>query len=140
MKMEIITIGFIVILNIAAIGAMYQVIGNNIPTSNRIAITLVGSIVMYVLIYIIYSVSSVGRDQNIAEAARQLILFTLLPINTFCIMRPIAIQLRKLGDKDIKEDRFTRKLIIYGIIGLIILIVEFMYIKDIQAGIARFKP
>ena len=137
--MEVIIIGFIVILNIIAIWMLYQSIGNKIPTSNKVVITLMGLIIMYVLLYVIYSISSAGKDQNIAVAARQLILFTILPINVICMIRPIAVQIRKLRDKDIKPEDFNKKIILYAVISLVILIIEFVYIKDIQAGIASFK-
>lgn len=137
--MQIITIGLIIIFNIVAIGSLYQAIGKN-ETKNKIAIVALSSILMYVVIYIIYGISSKGGEENIIEAARQLIVFTLLPINTLTIMSPIATQLRKLKQKEIEESKFRRKMLIYIIIAIVILIIECIYIKDIQTGIASLKP
>lgn len=137
--MEEITIGFIILLNIVAMGALYQAIGNKVSILNRIVMTAFGVLLMYILLFIVYSISSLKQDKIIVNAARQIILFTILPINIMCIMRPIIIQIRKFGDKEIKQDKFNKKILIYGIIAIVILIIEFSYIRDIQNGIYAFK-
>ena len=137
--MEEITIGFIILLNIVAMGALYQAIGNKVSILNRIVMTAFGVLLMYILLFIVYSISSLKQDKIIVNAARQIILFTILPINIMCIMRPIIIQIRKLRDKEIKQDKFNKKILIYGIIAIVILIIEFSYIRDIQNGIYAFK-
>lgn len=137
--MQIITIGLIIIFNIVAIGSLYQALGKT-ETKNKIAIVALSLILMYVVIYITYGISSKGGEEKIVEAARQLIVFTLLPINTLTIMSPIATQLRKIKQKEIEDTQFKRKMIIYIIIAIVILAIEFIYIQDIQAGIASLKP
>lgn len=137
--MEEITIGFIILLNIVAMGALYQAIGNKVSILNRIVMTAFGVLLMYILLFIVYSISSLKQDKIIVNAARQIILFTILPINIMCIMRPIIIQIRKLRDKEIKQNKFNKKILIYGIIAIVILIIEFSYIRDIQNGIYAFK-
>lgn len=137
--MEEITIGFIILLNIVAMGALYQAIGNKVSILNRIVMTAFGVLLMYILLFIVYSISSLKQDKIIVNAARQIILFTILPINIMCIMRPIIIQIRKLRDKEIKQNKFNKKILIYGIIAIVIFIIEFSYIRDIQNGIYAFK-
>ena len=137
--MKFITIGLIVIFNIVAIGSMYQALGK-VELKNKLAIMALSLISMYAIIYIVYGISSSGGEEKIVEASRQLISFTLLPINTLCIMSPIITQIRKLKLKEIDESKFTKKILLYSVIGIIILIIEISYIKEIQAGIANFRP
>ncbi len=137
--MKFITIGLIIIMNLVSIGILYKSLGK-LEIKNKLIITIVSLIIMYLLIFVIYSISSVNADKGIVKASRQIILFTFLPINTMCIMSTIATQMRKLKDKEIDEEKFKKKVALYAIIGVIILIIEISYIKDIQAGIARFGP
>ena len=136
--MEIITIAFIIILNIVAISIVLKSLGD-IEIKNKIAITLLGVILMYAILYIIYNISSANVDKNIITASRQLILFTFLPINILCILVPILLQFKKLKNKEINEQKFKFKIILFIIIGIIILFIENMYIKDIQHGIENFN-
>ena len=136
--MEIITIAFIIILNIVAISIVLKSLGD-IEIKNKIAITLLGVILMYAILYIIYNISSANVDKYIITASRQLILFTFLPINILCILVPILLQFKKLKNKEINEPKFKFKIILFIIIGIIILFIENMYIKDIQHGIENFN-
>ena len=68
--MEIITIAFIIILNIVAISIVLKSLGG-IEIKNKIAITLLGVILMYAILYIIYNISSANVDKNIITASRQ---------------------------------------------------------------------
>ena len=117
---------------------MYKSLGE-IEIKNKIAITLLGLILMYAILYIMYNISSADVDKNIIASSRQLILFTFLPINLICILLPILLQIKKLKNKDIDETKFKYKVILFIVIGIVILFIESMYIKDIQQGIENFS-
>ena len=136
--MEIITIGFIVILNLVAITILYRSLGN-IEIKNKIAITIIGILLMYIILYVIYNISSKGIESAVVQASRQMIIFAFLPINLICIATPILMQIRKLKEKDLTNEKFKKKIIIYFIIAIVILVIECIYIKDIQTGIAKFE-
>ncbi len=136
--MEIITIGFIVILNLVAITILYRSLGN-IEIKNKIAITIIGILLMYIILYVIYNISSKGIESAVVQASRQMIIFAFLPINLICIATPILMQIRKLKEKDLTNEKFKKKIIIYFIIAIVILVIECIYIKDIQTGIQSFK-
>lgn len=136
--MKIITIGLILIFNIVAIGSLYQALGK-IEMKKKLAIMAFSLIAMYAVIYLVYGISSSGGEIKIIEAARQIIVFTLLPINTLTIMSPITTQIRRLKMQEIDENKFLKRISLYTIIAIIILVIEFSYIKDIQAGIASFN-
>ncbi len=78
--MEIITISFIVILNLAAIACLYKILGR-IEIKNKMVIIGICLIAMYSILFVIYSLSTIGMDGNIANTSRQVVLFTFLPVN-----------------------------------------------------------
>ena len=130
-------IAFIVIINLASIFVIYKVL-SNIELKNKIILVVIGEIVMYVILFVVYGISSAGANETIVNSSRQIILFTLLPINIICIELPIMLSLKKLQQGDIDNDKFNRRMAITLIIGIIILILEFNYIKNIQTGISNF--
>ena len=130
-------IAFIVIINLASVFVIYKVL-SNIELKNKIILVAIGEIVMYVILFIVYGISSAGVNETIVNSSRQIILFTFLPINIICIELPIMLSLKKLQQGDIDNDKFNRRMAITLIIGIIILILEFNYIKNIQTGISNF--
>ena len=130
-------IAFIVIINLASVFVIYKVL-SNIELKNKIILVAIGEIVMYVILFIVYGISSGGANETIVKSSRQIILFTFLPINIICIELPIMLSLKKLQQGDIDKDKFNRRMAITLIIGIIILILEFNYIKNIQTGISNF--
>ena len=135
--MNTILIAFIVVINLASAFVIFKVL-SNIELKNKLILVAIGEIAMYVILFIVYGVSSVGANETIVNSSRQIILFTLLPINIICIELPIMLTLKKLQQGDIDDNKFKRRMSIYLIIGLIILILEFNYIRDIQTGISNF--
>lgn len=136
--MEFVTIAFIIILNIVSISIVYKSLGK-IEAKNKIAITALGIILMYVTLYIMYNISSADVDKNIITSSRQLILFAFMPIDLLCILLPILLQIRKLKNKEDDETKIKYKLFLFIIIGIIILFIESNYVKDIQQGIENFS-
>ena len=135
--METATIVFIVIMNLASIIVIFKSL-SNIELKNKIILVVIGEIVMYVILFIVYGISSAGADETVANSSRQLILFTFLPINIIAMELPIMLNFKKLQQGDIKEGKFKRRMIICLVISIIVLVFEFMYIRDIQQGISEF--
>ena len=136
--MEIITISFIVILNLAAIACLYKILGR-IEINNKMVIIGICLIAMYSILFVIYSLSTIGMDGNIANTSRQVVLFTFLPVNVILGIVPSIIQIMKLKDKLLEKEKFQKRLIICLVLAVILLIVDYVYMKDIQIGIANFK-
>ena len=135
--MNPVLIAFIVLINLASAFVIFKVL-SNIELKNKLILVAIGEIVMYVILFIVYGISSAGANETIVNSSRQIILFTLLPINIICIELPIMLTLKKLQQGDIDDNKFKRRMSIYLIIGLIILILEFNYIRDIQTGISNY--
>ena len=135
--METAIIAFIVIMNLASILVIFKAL-SNIELKNKIILVAIGEIVMYVILYIVYSISSAGANELVVNSSRQIILFTLLPINIVCLEFPLMLTLKKLQQGDIDDSQFKKRMIICLIVCIIVLALEFVYIKDIQAGISNF--
>ena len=135
--MNPVLIAFIVLINLASAFVIFKVL-SNIELKNKLILVAIGEIVMYVILFIVYGISSAGANETIVNSSRQIILFTLLPINIICIELPIMLTLKKLQQGDIDNNKFKRRMSIFLIIGIIILILEFNYIRDIQTGISNF--
>ena len=135
--METAIIAFIVIMNLASILVIFKAL-SNIELKNKIILFAIGEIVMYVILYIVYSISSAGANELVVNSSRQIILFTLLPINIVCLEFPLMLTLKKLQQGDIDDSQFKKRMIICLIVCIIVLVLEFIYIKDIQAGISNF--
>ena len=122
---------FIAIINLFAIIVIYKSL-SNLEMKNRIILVIVGEIVMYVILFIIYGISSSTIDATIANGSRQIMLFTFLPINVISIELPLLLTLRKFQQKDINEEKFKKRMILCLIVSVTILIIEFAYIKDMH--------
>lgn len=135
--METAIIAFIVIMNLASILVIFKAL-SNIELKNKIILVAIGEIVMYVILYIVYSISSAGANELVVNSSRQIILFTLLPINIVCLEFPLMLTLKKLQQGDIDDSQFKKRMTICLIVCIIVLVLEFVYIKDIQVGISNF--
>ena len=135
--METAIIAFIVIMNLASILVIFKAL-SNMELKNKIILVAIGEIVMYVILYIVYSISSAGANELVVNSSRQIILFTLLPINIVCLEFPLMLTLKKLQQGDIDDSQFKKRMTICLIVCIIVMVLEFVYIKDIQAGISNF--
>ena len=135
--METAIIAFIVIMNLAAVLVIYRSL-SNIELKNKLILLAIGEIVMYVILFIVYGISSAGADELVANSSRQIILFTLLPINVVCIEFPLMLLFKKLQQGDIEKDSFNKRMIFCFFFCILILVLEFIYIISIQAGISNF--
>lgn len=135
--MEIIINVFIAILNFAAILVIYKSL-SHIEMKNRILLIIIGEMLMYIILFIIYGISSTDIDETIVNSSRQIMIFTFLPINVIGIELPLLLTLKKFQQKDIKEEIFKKRMLFSLIISIIILIIEFCYIKDLQRGMNEF--
>lgn len=131
--MEIIINVFIAILNLAAILVIYKSL-RHIEMKSRILLIIIGEMLMYIILFIIYGISSTDIDETIVNSSRQIMIFTFLPINVIGIELPLLLTLKKFQQKDIKEEIFKKRMLFSLIISIIILIIEFCYIKDLQRG------
>ena len=89
---------------------------------------------MFIISNIIYGIGNMGIIGEIANKSKNMILLVLMPINMMIIASPIALQINKAQSKEIEKEKFSKKIITLVLIDIAILIVECIYIKNIQLG------
>lgn len=131
--MQTIIIIAIIILNIFSIIMLLKMLkGTELKTKIVTCIALI--LLMFIISNIIYGIGNMGIIGEIANKSKNMILLVLMPINMMIIASPIALQINKAQSKEIEKEEFSKKIITLVLIDIAILIVECIYIKNIQLG------
>lgn len=131
--MHTIIIIAIIILNIFSIIMLLKMLkGTELKTKIITCTTLI--LIMFIISNIIYGIGNMGIIGEIANKSKNMILLVLMPINMMIIASPIALQINKAQSKEIEKEEFSKKIITLVLIDIAILIVECIYIKNIQLG------
>lgn len=128
----------IVGINAIAILLTYQFI-KKLPKMEKIIFIAVSFAIMYALVSIIYWISGFGINSKINEVAKDFITFIFVPINIILLIPFIAAKYNKYRFKEIKKEEFIKRIIIIGIIGIVILLIECFYFKNIKTNIKMFN-
>ena len=135
--MNIIVIS-IIILNIFAIFILFNML-KGIETKYRIVFTGIFMLISYIIANIIFNIGQAGMAGEFAGPVRNVLVFSVLPINLILMASPIAIQINKLKSKDIEKDKFKKNLIICLVIDIILIIFECNYVKGTITGIVNMQ-
>lgn len=131
--MHTIIIIAIIILNIFSIIMLLKMLkGTELKIKIITCIALI--LFMFIISNIIYGIGNMGIIKEIANKSKNMILLVLMPINMMIIASPIALQINKAHSKEIEKEEFLKKIITLVLIDIAILIVECIYIKNIQLG------
>lgn len=131
--MHTIIIIAIIILNIFSIIMLLKMLkGTELKIKIITCISLI--LFMFIILNIIYGIGNMGIIGEIANKSKNMILLVLMPINMMIIASPIALQINKAQSKEIEKEEFFKKIITLVLIDIAILIVECIYIKNIQLG------
>lgn len=123
----------IIILNIFSIIMLLKMLkGTELKIKIITCIALI--LFMFIISNIIYGIGNMGIIGEIANKSKNMILLVLMPINMMIIASPIALQINKAQSKEIEKEEFLKKIITLVLIDIAILIVECIYIKNIQLG------
>ena len=132
--MKSIIIAFLVILNVFAIIFNWKMM-KGYENSKKIILIVIGEALMFAIVNIIYGISASNIPQEIHEYSKSWINLTFLAINMIVIYSSIVKQINRKTFEEIDEKTFKRKIMIWAIVSLIIIIVECIYMKNIQLGI-----
>ncbi len=131
--MHTIIIIAIIILNIFSIIMLLKMLkGTELKIKIITCIALI--LFMFIISNIIYGIGNMGIIGEIANKSKNMILLVLMPINMMIIASPIALQINKAQSKEIEKEELLKKIITLVLIDIAILIVECIYIKNIQLG------
>ena len=127
--------GFIIVANLIAILLTYYSFNKSIEKTKRILYTMISVGVMYILILIVYSFSSIGIAKKASSAAKDMITYTFVPVNTILVLPLMIRSFNKRKENEITTSQLNMRATIVLIITIVILVSEFFYFRKIQQGI-----
>lgn len=130
--MNIFIILFILLINVINIFAMYKLLGKDIGNKEKIIFIAVGVAVMYMLVSVVYWLSSLGMNQNAADAGRDFITFTFVPVNSLCVLTFLSTSYKKYKEGKLKITILRNRCALLIVVLIILLVIEFFYFKNIQ--------
>lgn len=105
----------------------------------KIILLILNEIINAILLLIIYAFSANNIPKEIHKQAKMMILSTILPINVMISATTILNLVNKLTFKEIKDEKFNQNIKISIIVIFIILIIETIYIHNIQLEIGALS-
>ena len=134
--MELFIYFCILVLNIVAIFLTYRFLGNDTEKKERWIFIIVGVAIMYMLVSIVYWLSTKNIDLGSAEStAKNLITFAFVPVNGIAVLPFVARAYSYFKIGKLEQEKFKNRVILALVILFIILLIEFFYFKNIQTGI-----
>ena len=127
--------GFIIVANLIAILLTYYSFNKSIEKTKRLLYTMISVGVMYILILIVYSFSSIGIAKKASSAAKDMITYTFVPVNTILVLPFMIRSFNKRKENEITTSQLNMRATIVLIITIAILVSEFFYFRKIQQGI-----
>lgn len=101
----------------------------------RISYIIIGTLFMTLVTYIIFLISKKGviyPHQDMIGVLRNIILLIFVPVNGFVTLPQIASTIGKIKNDDITGEELKRKIAIFIITIIIVVILECYYFKSIQ--------
>lgn len=105
------------------------------PKIMFISIGLMASLLITV---ILFNFSSKGIEYPVREmftTIRNITILAIMPINAILLLPYLGKQIAKLRFDEITEDKFSKRIIIFGIILIVFAIFEVKYLNTMQLGI-----
>lgn len=133
--MNILILGAIFLINAIAIIVVYQFI-KKLQSKEKLIFIAVSLAIHYMLITVVYWLSSLGKDQAIVDVASQFITYMFVPVNAILTIPFVAKAYYKFKKEKLPKKKFINRCILMIVFTIIILIVEYFYFQSIQNGIA----
>lgn len=126
---------FIIIANAVAILLIYYSFDKKLDKTKKLLYTMISMGVMYILILLVYFFSSIGLSKETTTKAKNMITFTFVPVNAIILLPLLIRSFTKKKNKKITTEQLNKRTIAVIIVGIIILVCEFFYFRNIQKGI-----
>ena len=128
---------FILVANIVSILSIYHSFDRNIEKTKRLLYTMIAMGIVYIVVLIIYFFSSIGIDKQIATQAKQMVVFTFVPVNSIILIPFLLRSFNKRKDKEITARQLNNRAVTMFIIAVVLVVSEFFYFRNIEKGIGR---
>ena len=134
---NIITIS-IIVLNLFSIFILFNML-KGLEIKFRIIVTVLLMLINFILANLIFSIGQAGVEGELIGNVRNMLVFSMLPVNVILMAAPLAIQINKIKSQYIEKDKFMKNIIICIVIDIILIIVECNYVKGIISGIVDLQ-
>lgn len=110
----------------------------DIEKKTKVAIIVGGLVIVYLITFVIFSISKIGIDYQNKDAMKLIqtifvMLFTI--VNGYIILPYVFKKLNQINNEEIEKEKIIRSLIILAIIFIIVAIFEVSYLGNMQNGI-----
>ena len=126
---------FILVSNIVAISLIYYSFDKNIEKGKKLLYTMIAMGIIYILVLIVYFFSSIGMPKEVAKKSKDMITFAFVPVNSILLIPFLLKSFNQRNDKSITVEQLNKSAIIVIIVGIVLLIGEFFYFRNIEKGI-----
>ncbi len=135
--MQVFISAIIIIIYLVAIAKTWTNL-EELEKHKKIIIIGIGIIVLYLLTNIIFSISTNSiqyQNGNMQNSVKNMLTILFTGINALIFIPWITKNVVKLKNNEIETKSFQMKLLIIGTLFVVCMIVENVYMKDIQKGI-----
>ena len=135
--MQIFISAIIIIIYLVAIAKTWTNL-EELEKHKKIIIIGIGIIVLYLVTNIIFSISTNSieyQNGNMQNSVKNMLTILFTGINALIFIPWITKNVVKLKNNEIETKSFQMKLLIIGTVFVVCMIVENIYIKNIQKGI-----
>ena len=127
----------ILILLLVLLSWLWHSLGD-IEKKTKVAIIVGGLVIVYLITFVIFSISKIGIDYQNKDAMKLIqtifvMLFTI--VNGYIILPYVFKKFNQINNEEIEKEKIIRSLIILAIIFIIIAIFEVSYLGNMQYGI-----
>ncbi len=134
--MIIVVIG-IILLFLVLLAWTWQSLGN-MNNSKKIKFIVGGIIIIYILTFVIYTISKIGiayDNQKAMKAIRTVFVILFTIVNSYIILPYIFRKIDQKNNDQIKKEKMQKSVIIVFIILVLLAILETNYFTEIQQRI-----
>ena len=130
---------FILLANVIAIVSTYFSFGKKLGKDKKMMYTMIAMGIIYIITLVVYFFSSIGiSNSNVTNGSRNIITFTFVPVNTIILVPFLIRSFEKAKNKEIKTAKLNQRVAIIAVIGIILIITEFFYFRNIQKNIIDY--
>lgn len=126
---------FILLANVVSFLLIYHSFNKNIEKTKKILYTMISMGIIYIVVLIIYFFSSIGLSKEATKQAKDMIIFSFVPVNSIILIPFLIRSFNQRKNNDITTEQLNRRTIIMIIVGIILIVGEFFYFRNIEKGI-----
>lgn len=126
---------FISLANVVSFLLIYHSFNKNIEKTKKLLYTMISMGIIYIVVLIIYFFSSIGLSKEATKQAKDMIIFSFVPVNSIILIPFLIRSFNQRKNNDITTEQLNRRTVIMIIIAVILIIGEFFYFRNIEKGI-----